>query len=79
MKHMRVEWRPMTQEPNIKPGTAGKIIAKWVYDGETTSLLIARDWEGNLHLNAYYAPDGTLRSTSEISPDSFSGWLYFPE
>lgn len=79
MKHMRVEWRPMTQEPNIKPGTHSEIIAKWSYDGGTTTLLVARDWEGNLHLNASYDYDGTLRSTSEISPSSFSGWLYFPK
>lgn len=71
-------WRPMTQEPIIKPGTYKEVLISWSY-GYVDTLNVARDWEGNLHWNAFYTLDGELSSLSEIKTDSIDGWMYMPE
>ena len=72
-------WRPMTQEPIIKSGTYKKVLVTLRWGGYVDVMNVARDWEGNLHWNAFYTYEGELSSTSEIKTDSFIGWMYMPE
>lgn len=71
-------WRPMTQEPAIEPGTDKKLLITWNWE-EVEAMTVARDWEGNLHWNAFYTFSGELSSTSEIKTDCMIGWMYMPE
>lgn len=72
-------WRPMTQEPIIESGTDKKVLVTWRLGEDVDAMNVARDWEGNLHWNAFYTHKGELSSTSEIKTDSFIGWMYMPE
>ena len=55
-----------------------KLLITWRW-GDVDAIDVVRDWEGNLHWNAFYTFRGELSSTSELETDSFVGWMYMPE
>ena len=79
MKYMMgrgVNWRPMTQTPNIEPMKTTVLIVEWW--GKADFMHAVKDENGKMRWNCSMDGD-VLSDENEIDTRGFTGWMYMPE
>lgn len=79
MKYMMgrgVNWRPMTQIPNIEPMKTTFLIVEWW--GNSDIMHAVKDKSGKMHWNCS-VHDDVISDEHEINETGITGWMYMPE